>query len=122
MIDENQAPIIRRIFIEYHDGGALHRIARALNLEGIPSPRVGSKHKYYGWGASTIRAILYNEKYAGTWRFKERQWVKVPGTNKRRPRTRAADEVITIERPDRRIIDAELWTAVRARLSAIHRK
>ncbi|MGN6108608.1 MAG: recombinase zinc beta ribbon domain-containing protein, partial [Kofleriaceae bacterium] len=65
---------------------------------------------------------LHNEKYVGTWRFKERQWVKVPGTNKRRPRPRAADEVMTSERPDLRIIDPELWTAVRARLTAIHRK
>jgi len=23
------------------------------------------------WGASTIRAILYNERYIGVWRFKE---------------------------------------------------
>ena len=37
--------------------------------------------------------MLYNERYAGTWRFKERQWVKVPGTNKRRPRPRAAEDV-----------------------------
>jgi len=121
-IDENEAPIIRRIFAEYRDGGALHRIARTLNREGIPSPRAGSKHKRFGWGASTIRAILYNERYAGTWRFKERQWVKVPGTNKRRPRARAADEVMTIDRPDLRIIDPELWTAVQTKLKAIHRK
>lgn len=122
VIDENEAPIVRRIFTEYREGGALHRIARMLNVEGIPSPRAGTKHKRFGWGASTIRAILYNERYAGTWRFKERQWVKVPGTNKRRPRARAADEVMSIERPELRIIDAELWTAVRARLPAIHRK
>ena len=122
VIDEDEAPIIRRIFTEYCDGGALHRIARDLNREGIPSPRAGTKHKRYGWGTSTIRAILYNEKYAGTWRFKERQWVKVPGTNKRRPRARAADEVMTIERPELRIIDVESWTEVRARLAAIHRR
>jgi len=121
-IDETEAPIIRRIFIEYRDEGALHRIARGLNRDGVPSPRAGTKHKRYGWGASTIRAILYNEKYAGTWRFKERQWVKVPGTNKRRPRARAADEVMTIERPDLRIIDPELWSAVREKLARVKRK
>ena len=122
LIDETEARIVIRIFEEYRDGGALHRIARALNREGVPSPRAGTKHKRYGWGPTTVRAILYNDKYVGTWRFKERQWVKVPGTNKRRPRARAADEVMTIERPELRIIDAELWTAVRARLTAIHRK
>jgi site-specific DNA recombinase len=121
-IDDEAAVIVRRIFAEYLDGGALHRIARDLNREGIASPRAGTKHKRYGWGASTIRAMLYNEKYGGTWRYKERQWVKVPGTNKRQPRNRPAEDVITVERPDLRIIDGETWTAVRARLAAIHRK
>jgi site-specific DNA recombinase len=121
-IDEAAAPIVRRIFTEYLDGGALHRIAQALNREGIASPRAGTKHKRYGWGAPTIRAILYNEKYSGTWRYKERQWVKIPGTNKREPRNRPAEDVISVERPDLRIIDAELWTAVQDRLKAIHRK
>ncbi len=122
LIDETQAGILVRIFTEYRDDGAFHRIARALNREGIPSPRAGSKHKRFGWGASTIRAILYNDKYTGTWRFKEREWVRVPGTNKRRPRARPADEVITMERPELRIIDAELWTAVQQRLGAVSRK
>jgi site-specific DNA recombinase len=61
-IDDEAAVIVRRIFAEYLDGGALHRIARDLNREGIASPRAGTKHKRYGWGASTIRAMLYNEK------------------------------------------------------------
>ncbi len=121
-IHEADARILVRIFTEYEQGGALHRIAQGLNREGIPSPRAGTKHKRYGWGPTTIRAILRNEKYIGTWRFKEQQWVKVPGTNKRRPRARPADEVMTMERPELRIIDPELWTAVRARLNAIQRK
>ena len=122
LIDEAQAAIVIRIFTMYRDEGAFHRISRMLNREGIPSPRAGTKHKRFGWGSSTIRAILYNEKYVGVWRFKERQWVKVPGTNKRRPRDRAADEVITMEHPELRIIDAELWTAVQKRLTAVNRK
>ena len=121
-IDEEAAAIIRRIFADYIKGGSLLRIARTLNLEGIPSPRTGTKHKRFGWGVSTIRAILYNERYAGTWRFKENQWVKVPGTNKRIPRKRAADEVITMDRPDLRIIDQATWDESQARLKAIHRK
>lgn len=121
-IEPAEAEIVRRIFEDYRQGGALNRIARALNVEGIPSPRAGSRHKRFGWGLSTIRAMLYNERYAGTWRFKERQWVKVPGTNKRRPRARAAEDVITVERPELRIIDAETWSEVQARLRAVHRK
>ncbi|MBK7197540.1 MAG: recombinase family protein [Myxococcales bacterium] len=64
-IDPAEAAIVRRIFEDYRQGGALNRIARALNVEGIPSPRAGSRHKRFGWGLSTIRAMLYNERYAG---------------------------------------------------------
>ena len=121
-IDEEEAAIVRRIFAAYLDDGALQRIARMLNIEGVPSPRAGSRHKRFGWGSSTIRAILYNERYVGIWKFKEKQWVKVPGTNKRLPRNRPADEVITMERPELRIIDADTWAEVQNRLKAIHRK
>ncbi|MBK7197542.1 MAG: recombinase zinc beta ribbon domain-containing protein [Myxococcales bacterium] len=48
--------------------------------------------------------------------------MKVPGTNKRRPRPRAAEDVITVERPELRIIDAETWAEVQTRLRAVHRK
>lgn len=122
LIDEAQAQLLVRIFTDYRDGGACHRIARMLNREGVPSPRAGSKHKRFGWGSSTIRAILRNEKYAGIWRFNEREWVRVPGTNKRRPRARPADEVITTERPDLRIIAPDLWTAVQAKVVAVGKK
>lgn len=121
-IDEEKAAIVRRIFETYRNDGALHRIARQLNREGVPSPRAGSKHKRFGWGAPTIRAMLYNEKYVGTWRFKQRKWVKEPGTNKRVPQARPADEVMCIERPELRIIDPELWAEVQARLVAVNRK
>jgi DNA invertase Pin-like site-specific DNA recombinase len=122
VIDEEEAAIVRRIFEASRDGTALRIIARTLNRGGTPSPRAGSRHKRFGWGASTIRAMLYNERYAGTWRFKERQWVKVPGTNKRVPRPRPADEVITLDRPDLRIIEPALWAEVQARLLAVHRR
>ncbi len=122
VIDEKGAKVVRRIFEEYRDGGSLLGIAQTLNAEGVPSPRAGSRHKRFGWGPSTIRTILYNESYVGVWRFKETQWVKVPGTNRRQPRRRPADEVMTMERPELRIIDADLWSEVSTRLAAVHRK
>src|SRR5687768_15493604 len=93
-----------------------------LNREGIPSPRAGTRHKRMGWGASTIRAILHNERYAGVWKFKERQWVKAPGSNKRTPKQRDASEVITMERPELRIVDALTWQQTRQRLTAIRNR
>ena len=121
-IHEAEAKIIRRIFRESRDGRSLTTIAHGLNSDSIPSPRVGSRHKNFGWGASTIRAILYNERYVGLWKFKERQWVKVPGTNKRQPRARNAAEVMQQERPELAIIDRALWDEVQARLAVTKRR
>jgi DNA invertase Pin-like site-specific DNA recombinase len=120
-IHPRESIVIRRIFEECRTGRSFAAIALGLNRDRIPSPRVGSRHKCFGWGASTIRAILYNERYAGVWRFKERQWVKVPGTNRRQPQARDAAEVMTMERPELRIIETSVWTEVQARLAAIHR-
>ena len=82
-VHDAEADIIKRIFDAYLAGHSLATIANTLNDEGLPSPRAGTRHKRWGWGPSTIRAMLYNERYAGIWRFKERQWVKVPGTSHR---------------------------------------
>jgi len=87
-IVEREAQVVRRIFAEYLDGRSLAQIAHRLNADGVPSPRVRMRHRRAGWSMGTIRAMLYNERYAGTWRFKEREWVKVPGTNRRMPRRR----------------------------------
>ena len=121
-IDPEPAAIIRRIFHDYLEGGSLCSIAIALNRADIPSPRVGTRHKRFGWGPSTIRAILYNTKYVGTWKFKERQWVKVPGSNKRAPRMRDPKDIISQERPELRIIDAQVWEETQARLNRTKRR
>ena len=121
-IDPDQAAILRRIFTEYVEGGSLLGIAKGLNQDGIPSPRARTRHKTKRWGRSSIRAILYNEKYSGLWKYKQRQWVKVPGTNRRVPRDRDASEVISSERPELRIIDHDLWEATRKRLASMKRK
>jgi site-specific DNA recombinase len=121
-IDEEAAKIIRRIFRAHLKYQSLDKIARDLNVDGIPSPRQGQRHKRFGWSGGTIRAMLYNECYVGIWKFKEKQWVKVPGTNRRQPRMRPESEVMRFVRPELRIIDEDTWNAVQARLAAIHRK
>ena len=70
------API--RIFTEYAEGRSMTWIARRLNREGVPSPRIGTRHRFAGWSVGTIRVMVRNERYIGTWRFKTMQWVKVP--------------------------------------------
>ncbi len=116
-IDAERAAIVRRIFTEYASGRSCAAIASALNAEGVAAPRAHSKRRRPGWVASAIRAMLLNAKYVGTWRFGERTWKKVPGTNRRIPVARAEADVVATERPELRIVDDATWSAVRDRFA-----
>ena len=112
------AKIVARIFAEFASGRGMSAIARSLNREGIPSPRIGMRHRWSGWSVGTIREMLRNERYIGEWRFKEMQWVKVPGTNRRLPRKRPPSETMVQQRPDLRIVEFSVWEAVKAEMAS----
>lgn len=59
IIDEETAPIVRRIFKEFLDGALVQKIADRLNTECIKTAD-GNQ-----WTARAIRDILKNEKYTG---------------------------------------------------------
>ncbi len=59
VVNEEQAPVIRRIFNSVLKGIGTERIARQLNEEKIPTKRGGN------WTGTTIRGIIKNEKYTG---------------------------------------------------------
>ncbi len=77
IIDEDAAPIVRRIFEEYLSGKAIIAIAKGLNDNGIPCPSVykalqGQKYCQPSnpdgkalWSDRTIRRILENQIYCG---------------------------------------------------------
>jgi hypothetical protein len=94
-------------------------IARLFNDEQVPPPRVNTRHRRKGWVASTIRAILHNDAYVGAASFKRRRWVKMPGTNVRRPRKRDEAEILRREYPERRIIAPQVWEAAQTRLASV---
>ena len=56
----HEAQVVTRIFKEVLEGKGLKEILKALNKEGISSPR-GK-----GWGKTTIYGMLTNEVYTGT--------------------------------------------------------
>lgn len=120
-VDEKAAEIVRRIFREYLAGRSLALIASGLNTGGVVPPRSGKRSGTMAWSDSTVRAMLHNEAYAGTWKFAQRKWTKVPGTNIRRPKPRSAsDQPMAQERPHLRIVNHETWSAVQERLAAVH--
>ena len=60
VINEAEAQIVRRIFQLYLDGMGMHRIAKLLNQENVPTVTDAK------WHDTTVRNILKNEKYKGT--------------------------------------------------------
>lgn len=59
VIVEDEAEIVRQIYLDYLSGKTIRQIADNLNERGIPTKR---KCK---WGPSVIQGILANEKYTG---------------------------------------------------------
>lgn len=123
-IDEVQADIIRRIFREYGlENKSPKAIAAQLNEEGIPCPSGKS------WGQSTINGnrkrgtgILNNELYIGRLIWNRQRFIKDPATGKRVTRLNEPSEWIIQDVPEQRIVDSELWEAVKARQKTLDRK
>lgn len=118
-IDPAKAKILTRIFEDFANGLSSVKIATALNEDGIPGPRGGE------WNASTIRGnpkaltgILNNPLYVGRLVWGRRQWRRNPDSEMRERRYRLRDrsEWIEVAVPDLRIIDDELWNAVRGEM------
>ena len=59
-INEEQAEVVRNIYLWFLDGASIGTIARRLDEAGIKTPHGNDK-----WSQSTIGSILTNEKYKG---------------------------------------------------------
>lgn len=121
LIHEEEARVVRRAFKLYDDGWSPARIAGLFNDDKIPSPREGRKYTRRGWGDTTIRSWLHNQRYVGIWEWGRREWRKVPGTNTRRPRVRPGG-IVQTEQPHLRIIDEQTWISVQARLASVRER
>ena len=122
-IDPAEAAIVRRIFADYAAGKSPRQIAHELNAEGVPGPR-GK-----GWGPSTLfgnvkrgTGVLNNELYIGRRVWNRQRFLKDPETGKRVARLNPEDEWIVQEVPELRILDDDLWRAVKARQKEIRKR
>jgi DNA invertase Pin-like site-specific DNA recombinase len=115
-IDEAEALVVRRIFRDFAAGMSPQAIAKALNAEGIPGPN-GRE-----WRDTTIRGqvdrgtgILNNSLYVGRIEWNRCSYIKDPKSGKRvaRPNPRDLWEIVNV--PKLRIIDDDLWEAVKLR-------
>lgn len=122
LIDEDTAPIVRRIFDMRAGGTTFRQIALKLNEEGVPSPgtlyyqRKGTsdpRRVNHEWADQTVKNIIRNEVYignmvqgkCGTLSYKSRQlkakpkdeWIRVEGTHDPIVSRETWDTVVSIE-------------------------
>ena len=117
VIDEEVAPIVRRIFAMALDGMSCRKIAATLNEEGIPTPAtyanlpVGTPGPYTGlWSSERISDMLQNETYIGN--MVQGRMVKVNYKSKkclRQPR----ENWVIVENTHEPLVDRETFQKVR---------
>ncbi|MBQ8238811.1 MAG: recombinase family protein [Oscillospiraceae bacterium] len=117
VIDEEVAPIVRRIFAMALDGMSCRKIAMLLNEEGVPTPatycgwKVGNPGPYTGlWSSERISDMLQNETYIGN--MVQGRMVKISYKSKkclRQPR----ENWVIVEDTHEPLIDKETFQKVR---------
>jgi DNA invertase Pin-like site-specific DNA recombinase/HPt (histidine-containing phosphotransfer) domain-containing protein len=119
-IDLDEATVIRRIFIDFAKGKSPRSIACALNAEDIPGPH-GRQ-----WRDTALRGhlqrgtgLINNELYKGRLVWNRLRYIKGPETGKRVSRRNPESDWIVEEVPHLRIVDDDLWQAVKVRQGEI---
>jgi hypothetical protein len=111
-----EAEIVRRIFCAYAAGTSPRHLASQLNAEGIVGPDGRP------WIDTTIRGqvdrgtgLLNNTLYIGRLSRNRCSYIKDPRTGRRAARVNPRAQWEETEVPELRIIDEDVWAAVKAR-------
>ena len=116
-VEPIEAALVVRIFEMFVERRSCQQIAYALNGGVFPHRTTveGGNKRGRGWGHTTIRAMLLNERYLGRWTWNRQKWVRVPGKRSRRALARPPSEHITREILTLRVVSPELWERAQAR-------
>ncbi len=115
IIDEETAPVVRRIFAMRTAGKGYHLIAATLNEEGVPSPGTlfyqqkgheNPRRSNNKWADQTIKNILNNEVYIGN--MVQGQHGTISYKN-RKMMVKPEEEWIRVEGTHEAIITREIW-------------
>ena len=105
VVNEKQAKIVRRIYKEFLDGKGANRIAKDLELSGVPNWNGKAK-----WYEGSIRKMLTNEKYKGDALLQKTYTVDF--LSKKRADNNGEVPQYYVEDSHPAIIDKEMWEAV----------
>lgn len=122
VIDEEVAPVVRRIFALALSGMSCRKIATTLNEEGVPTPatycgwKVGNPGPYTGlWSSERISEMLKNETYIGN--MVQGRMVKISYKSKKCLRQSPKNWVV-VEGTHEPIIDPETFQKVQLLVSS----
>ena len=125
VVDEETAPIVKRIFEMYASGMSPRKISEVLNLEGISSPATYAytqsgqrpKPNVVGlWTAVTIREMLNKIIYIG--HMPQLRWTSLSYKNHKRFRKDESEWTVVYNNHDP-IISQELWDRVQERKKSV---
>lgn len=119
-VDLAQAETVRRIFERYAHGHSLKKVAQDLNSDRILSPQLQRGRIQRSWCPSSVRTILYNERYRGHVVWGKTKKIRSPKTGKRIYERLPKSEWKVREIPAQRIVSDELWNAVCDRRRLVH--
>jgi site-specific DNA recombinase len=109
----DQARTVVQIFEWYASGLGAGRIVARLNAEGFRGAR-GAR-----WKDGAVKRVLANEKYTGQLIWGKKAYERRPGTSQLVARQLPREQWRTLDRPDLRIVSADLWNRVQARRGAV---
>lgn len=117
VIDEEVAPVVRRIFAMALDGMSCRKIAATLNEEGVITPatycgwNMGRKGPYAGlWSSERISEMLQNETYLGN--MVQGRTVKISYKSKKCLK-KDRENWVVVENTHEPLIDKETFQKVR---------
>lgn len=128
--DDQSHEIVRSIFRSYLEGHSLRAIADRLNSDGVAPSRQDVQHSR-NWSGNTIRVILTNPVYLGTYRWNAISRGKYNRLQNGRPEKakRGAahqhndeSQQVVIENNHPAIVDRETFNAVQKRLRENQRR
>lgn len=121
VVDEETAPILRRIFRDYLTGHSTTDIARALNAESVKPPRART------WSPGAILQMLKREQYTGVFLWNMNRRAKyheirngevMPVDRKINHHKKAETDIVRIEDAHEPLISRKDWERVQKLIAA----
>eukprot|EP01035_Chromulina_nebulosa_P063000 gene63000-86168_t len=110
IVDEPQAALVMEMFEARVAGLSFNKIAKSMQMRGIPIPRRKQKENGGFWRPGTVKQLLSNTLYKGVFTWNGSNFAKAAAKKKGRPL-----KTIEFARPELQIIATNLWEAAQSK-------